>query len=145
MASTPSSRPIYGHDLVEHLALDHRVAAILHEVGDEQVSDALADIHVPAKDCIDGGMNRGVIEIQDGHARLATGAGGGRLRGDARSGDHTHERGRADDRRDPSHVSPWCVDTRNLTSRSVECQRLKGPKRTPAQAFALDWPARRDG
>ena len=62
---------LLGHDLVEGLALDDRVGAVLDQVGDEQVGDALADVDVGAEHGGGGGLHGGVVEVQDRDARAA--------------------------------------------------------------------------
>ena len=40
---------LLGHDLVQGLALDDGVGAVLHQAGHQQVGDAFADVHVGAE------------------------------------------------------------------------------------------------
>ena len=53
------------HDFVEGRPLDDRVTAVLHQIVDQQIADALADIDVRPKDCRDAAINRRVVEIDD--------------------------------------------------------------------------------
>src|SRR2546428_689189 len=63
-------------DAVELLALDDRVAAVAHQVGDEHIGDAFADVLIAAEEIDDPRVHRGVIEVQHRDAAL----GGGLLR-----------------------------------------------------------------
>ena len=57
---------LFGHDLVQRLALDHRERTVLHQTGHQQVDDALANIHIGAEHGGGSGLYRGVVEIHDG-------------------------------------------------------------------------------
>ena len=51
------------------------VGAVLDQVGDEQVGDALADVDVGAEDGGGVALHRGVVEVQDGDTGFARGSG----------------------------------------------------------------------
>ena len=61
---------LLGEDLVELLALDHRIGAVVDQLVDQNVGDALADILVGAEECGDAALHGGVIEIHHGDALL---------------------------------------------------------------------------
>src|SRR6185312_873089 len=52
------------HDLVQSFALNHRVAAVFDQIGDQQVGDALAYNYVLAEERCDIAVHGGVIEIK---------------------------------------------------------------------------------
>ena len=53
------------HDLVKGGPLDDRVTAVLHEIVDQKIGDALANIHVRSKDRRNAAIDRRVVEIDD--------------------------------------------------------------------------------
>src|SRR6202040_1982106 len=83
---------LLGHDFVQSLALDHRVAAVLHQVGDEQVGDALAYVNVLAEEGRNTAMDGGVVEVHDRHPLFASLGWGGGAGGRWRLGTSSHDK-----------------------------------------------------
>jgi len=87
IASAPSSLPIirrrrwicaiavreilFLQNLVHRLALQHRIRAVLHQICDQQIRNSFADVHIASKNRSRICHDRGVIEIQNGHALLS--------------------------------------------------------------------------
>ena len=59
---------LLGHDFIQSLALDDGVGAVLDQVGDQQVGDAPAHVHVVAEHGGGGTHHGGVVEVEHGDA-----------------------------------------------------------------------------
>src|SRR5207244_1565861 len=69
---------LFGHHLVEHLALDHGKGAVGDQLIHQQVGDALADVLIGAEHRRDAALHRRVVEVHYRYASLfSLGRGGG--------------------------------------------------------------------
>ena len=74
---------LFGHDLIQRLALNHGIAAVLDQVLHQQIGDSFAHVHIAAEQRVYVLVHGAVVEIQNCHTLLAgwrRGAGGRRLR-----------------------------------------------------------------
>ena len=62
---------LLGQKLIQGLALDDGVGAVLDEVGNDEVSDTFAHIDIGAEHGGGGALYRGIVEIHDGDAGFA--------------------------------------------------------------------------
>ena len=63
---------LLGENLVQCFALNDGIGAVLDEIGDQQVGDPLADVHIGAEERGGGSLHGGIVEIENGHALFAS-------------------------------------------------------------------------
>ncbi len=63
---------LFRQNLVQRLALDHSVGAVLHQARNQQVGNAFADVNVLSENGGHAAVHGGIIEVQDGNELSAS-------------------------------------------------------------------------
>ena len=64
---------LLGQYLIQRGALDHGVETAPDKVRDEEVGDPLSNVDIISEHGCRGGLHGGIVEVENGHARLAAG------------------------------------------------------------------------
>ena len=64
---------LLGQNLIQSGALDHGVGTALDKVRDEEVGYPLSNVDIISEHGCRGGLHGGIVEVENGHARLAAG------------------------------------------------------------------------